>query len=94
VAPQALFLMNSKFVSDQADLVAKAVLADGALDGKQRVERVYLKVLNRTPTGAEVDNALSYASSFRQRFPKMQESDAWQSLTRTLLASNEFIYVD
>lgn len=94
VAPQALFLMNSKFVSDQADLVAKTVLADAALDGKQRVERVYLKVLNRAPTGAEVDNALSYAASFRQKFPKMQESDAWQSLTRTLLASNEFIYVD
>ena len=94
VAPQALFLMNSKFVSDQADAVAKSVLADGSLDGKQKVETVFLRVLNRVPTAAEVDNALSYASSFRQRFPKMRESDAWQSMTRVLLASNEFIYVD
>jgi len=94
VAPQALFLMNSKFVSDQADAVAKSVLADAALDGKQKVERVFLRVLNRAPSAAEVDTALSYASSFRQRFPKMQESDAWQSMTRVLLASNEFIYVD
>ena len=94
VAPQALFLMNSKFVSDQADAVAKSILADDALDGKQKVERVFLRVLNRVPTNAEVDNALSYASSFRQRFPKMRESDAWQSMTRVLLASNEFIYVD
>jgi cytochrome c553 len=94
VAPQALFLMNSKFVSDQADLVAKSVLADGALDGKQKVERVFLRVLNRAPSAAEVDNALSYAASFRQRFPKMLEADAWQSMTRVLMASNEFIYVD
>jgi len=91
VAPQALFLMNSKFVAEQADLVAKAVLP---LEGTKRVERVYLLVLNRHPSPAEIDNALSYTTRFRERFPKMQESDAWQSLTRTLLASNEFIYVD
>jgi hypothetical protein len=94
VAPQALFLMNSKFVSEQADAVAKAVLSDGAADTKQKVDRVYRKVLNRPATAAEVDNALSYAASFRQRFPKTVESDAWASLTRILLASNEFIYVD
>ena len=94
VAPQALFLMNSKFVSDQAEAVAKSVLTDAALDAKAKVERVFLRVLNRTPSAAEVDNALSYAASFRQRFPKTNEADAWQSMTRVLLASNEFIYVD
>ncbi len=94
VAPQALFLMNSKFVSEQADAVAKSVLTDAALDPKAKVERVFLRVLNRTPSAAEVDNALSYAASFRQRFPKTNEADAWQSMTRVLLASNEFIYVD
>lgn len=94
VAPQALFLMNSKFVSEQAAAVAKSVLADAALEPKAKVERVFLRVLNRTPTAAEVDNALSYAASFRQRFPKTNEADAWQSMTRVLLASNEFIYVD
>ncbi|HEU0123497.1 MAG TPA: PSD1 and planctomycete cytochrome C domain-containing protein [Bryobacteraceae bacterium] len=94
VAPQALFLMNSKFVAEQADALAKAVLTDGALDPKQKVEHVYLRVLNRPPSAAEVDNALSYAASFRQKFPKTHESDAWQSVARVLLASNEFIYVD
>jgi hypothetical protein len=94
VAPQALFLMNSKFVSDQAGEVAKAALAESGLDGRQRVERIYLQVLNRPPSGGEVDSALSYAASFRQRFPKTVELDGWQSLTRILLASNEFIYVD
>ena len=79
---------------EQAEAVAKSVLADSALDAKQRVARIYLKVLNREPAPAEVDNALSYQASFRQRFPKMGEADGWQSLTRILLASNEFIYVD
>jgi len=94
VAPQALFLMNSKFVSEQADAVAKSVAADASLDAKQRAERLYLRVLNRPPSAGEVDNALSYAASFRQKFPKTVESDAWQSVARILLASNEFIYVD
>ncbi len=94
VAPQALFLMNSKFVAEQADALAKQVLGMAGLDAKQRVEQVYLRILNRPPAPAEVDNALSYAASFRQRFPKTVDSDAWQSMARILLASNEFIYVD
>jgi hypothetical protein len=94
VAPQALFLMNSKFVSDQAEAAAKRLLTDPAMDAKQRAESLYLRVLNRVPTAAEVDNAFSYTANFRQRFPKMQEADGWQSLARILLASNEFIYVD
>jgi hypothetical protein len=94
VAPQALFLMNSKFVAEQADALAKQVFAMPGLDGKQRVEQVYLRILNRAPAPAEVDSALSYAASFRQRFPKTVDSDAWQSMARILLASNEFIYVD
>jgi cytochrome c553 len=94
VAPQALFLMNSKFVADQAGEVAKGLLADASLAPKERVERLYLRVVNRTPSAAEVDGALSYAANFRQRFPKTSEADGWQSVTRILLASNEFIYVD
>jgi cytochrome c553 len=94
VAPQALFLMNSKFVADQADLVAKGVLADNSLEAKQKVERIFLRVLNRAPSATEVDNAISYTANFRQKFPKTVDSDAWQSMTRILLASNEFIYVD
>lgn len=94
VAPQALFLMNSKFVSDQAEAMAKGVLSETGLTPAQRIQRIYLKVLNRPPVPAEVDDALTYERSFRERFPKTTDSDAWQSMTRILLASNEFIYVD
>jgi cytochrome c553 len=91
VAPQALFLMNSKFVAEQAGAVAKEI---AGLPAKDRAERMYLKILNRAVTPAETDSALSYAAAFQKQFPKMQESDAWQSLARILFASNEFIYVD
>lgn len=91
VAPQALFLMNSKFIADQAEVVAaQALKATGAA----RVEELYLHILNRRPAAAEADNALSYAARFRERFPKANEQEAWQSLARILFASNEFIYVD
>jgi len=91
VAPQALFLMNSKFVAEQAEAVAKDA---AGLPLKDRAERLYLKILNRSARPAEIDNAMSYTAAFQKQFPKMQESDAWQSLARILFASNEFIYVD
>lgn len=91
VAPQALFLMNSKLVAEQAEAVAKEI---AVLPSKDRAARLYVKILNRSATPAEVDGALSYAAAFQKQFPKMQESDAWQSLARILFASNEFIYVD
>ncbi|MEZ5364609.1 MAG: hypothetical protein R2748_20300 [Bryobacterales bacterium] len=54
----------------------------------------YLRTLNRAPRAAEVDNALTYISSVKEKFGDLQELDAWESYCRILMASNEFIYVD
>jgi hypothetical protein len=94
VAPQALFLMNSKFSADQAEALAKSILDDPAIAPKQRVDELYLRILNRMPNAAEEDSVLSYTASFHQKFPQTTEADAWHSAARVLFASNEFIYVD
>ena len=52
-APQALFMMNSAFVTDRAAALAKA------LDG--RADLLYQRVLGRLPTSGERDDALGYA---------------------------------
>jgi hypothetical protein len=77
-APQALFMMNSKFVEDRSGALAQE------LGG--HVDLLYQRILDRLPTAAEKDDALGYVQKVGER--------GWQSLARILLSSNEFIYVD
>ncbi|MCB1021806.1 MAG: PSD1 domain-containing protein [Acidobacteria bacterium] len=93
VAPQALFMMNSKFVAERARNLAEQLLQEKK-DNAQRVRDAYLRTLNRAPGAAEVDNALTYISAVEEKFGDLQELDAWESYCRILMASNEFIYVD
>ena len=92
VATQALFMMNSPFVMEQARAAAQRLLADRPREG-ERIEGLYLAALSRFPDGAERDRAMTYLHDLRQKFDDFDESEAWQSLARVLLASNEFIYV-
>ena len=63
-------------------------------DAAARVRDAYLRTLNRAPLADEIDGALSYISSAREKFADFGELGAWQSYCRILMASNEFIYVD
>jgi hypothetical protein len=94
VAPQALFSMNSEFVAARARNLALALLEDTDCTDADRVNRLYLRTVNRPPDSAERDAAQSYLAAYGVKFPKKAEPEAWQSLARVLLASNEFIYVE
>ena len=94
VAPQALFLMNSKFVSDRARNLAQQLLAEESWTDAERMNQAYLRVLTRQPRAEELDTALTYVDSFDSRFDQVTELDAWQSYCRILLASNDFMYID
>jgi hypothetical protein len=95
VAPQALFMMNSEFVAERARNLASQLMNEVRSEAPARLERAYVRALNRRPRPEEVDDGLTYLSSLRDKFSgKITELDAWQSLCRILLASNDFIYVD
>ena len=95
IAPQALFMMNSEFLTDRSQSISKALLDDSSLTPQQRVDKIYLRTLNRRPASDEADSALTYVENYRNRFGGSQaESNAWQSIVRVLMASNDFIYVD
>jgi hypothetical protein len=54
VAPQALFMLNSPFVMEQAQAAAARLLAEEAVaSDAARIERAFLRVLARPPTPAE-----------------------------------------
>ncbi len=100
VPTQALFMMNSPFVIEQAARFADRVLAAGQLQPDQRVELAYRLALARVPTGDEVAAATEFLRGARKSFagPSAQPADAnakaWASFCQTLFACSEFRYVD
>ena len=93
VAPQALFAMNSGFVQERADTIAKQLLASYP-DEKARMTEAFRRILNRAPAPDEMDALFTYMARFRQKFPARGEAVAWQSVSHILLASSEFFYLD
>jgi hypothetical protein len=93
VAPQALYMMNSDFVAERAGALAAKLLADNSLNDAERVQRAHLVVLNRPAPADRIDAALSYVAGF----PAGEQPDgrllAWTSLCRTLIASNDFLFL-
>jgi hypothetical protein len=94
IAPQALLLMNSPFVTKQSEALAKLALAN-ASDEAGRIEFVWQRALQRAPRHDEATAALAYLQSAQQQQGKDSAPDAgWQSLCQAVLCTNEFVYVD
>ncbi len=98
VAPQALFMMNSKFVEERAGALAKR-LSEAPADPRAFVAAAYRTVFGREASAEELEADLDYLSRAGQRLapdaaPEEQQLRARQSLAKLLLQSNEFIYLD
>jgi hypothetical protein len=98
VAPQALYLMNSPVVLEQAESLAKRVLESGAADDKSRVNRVFEQTLSRPADSQELADVLAFVTSYTDSLPSdlkadQRELQAWTSVCQSLLASAEFRYV-
>jgi hypothetical protein len=89
VPSQALYLMNSPFVQEQARALAERVLANGG-DDEARVERAFRLTLARSPSTAEQATALAY---LRETTTARSRAIAWSSFCQTLLACAEFRYL-
>ena len=95
VSTQALFWLNSEFLTDRSATLAKTLLADTSLNDSARVESLYRRVLNRQAEKEEIEQSLKYVAAFKQKASgETADAKAWQSLCRVLMASNDFLYVD
>ncbi len=110
VAPQALFMMNSEFVSLQTRAAAESLLADSSVDDAGRLRQLWLTAFSRPPTPTETERSLIYLNALTSRLlyetatsddslPNLEQRasarlQAWQSLCRVALASNEFVYLE
>lgn len=93
VAPQALFMMNSSVILNHSRKLAEKLLADASLDAAGRVKTAYERALTRPASNQEIDQALTFVAKMQREW-KGDELKAWQSFCKSLLASNEFIYMN
>ncbi|MBC7527133.1 MAG: DUF1549 domain-containing protein [Chthonomonadaceae bacterium] len=100
VAPQALYVMNSPFVMEQAAAFAQSLLATEVTSDNARIRAAYLRAYSRSAIPTEVSRSLVFLKRFDAALSQM-EPDAtkrrtrtWAMFCQTLFAANEFLYVD
>ena len=99
VALQALYLLNNEFVHQQAASFANRLVAHSN-DSADRIESAYLQVFGRRPSQAELVRGTAFVDQYLRSLEAegvaadRRDAEAWSSLARSLLASNEFFYVD
>jgi hypothetical protein len=91
VATQALYLMNSPFVLEQARHAAGRVLTLAGLDEAGRVDRAYRLALGRLPSERERRLALAFLQPAQGQ---AEQRAAWEQLCQTLFACIDFRYVE
>ena len=97
VAPQALLMMNSDLVEKGTRQLAESV---ATIPPDKRTDTVYRLILGRQPSGDDADIARQFITK-AESLARQQGTDqteaiikAWQSFSRVLLSSNDFMYVE
>ena len=91
VPSQALFMLNSPFVQENAAALAKRFQGTSA-DPKERITAAYFTALSRPPTAAEVARAETYLKTQATQRGQTPES-AMTTFCQSLFASAEFRYL-
>ena len=96
---QALVAMNDPLAhAESAKFAARAVAA--AADEPARITAAYQMAWNRPPSSEEQKECADFLKQYRDKLaelktpPDQVEHKAWSALTRVLMSSNEFVFVD
>ncbi len=90
VPTQALFMMNSPFIMNNAKQAAAVALKDDKQTDSEHIDAAYRKSLGRLPTQRERELALGYVTSVASP----QRAVAWERFYQALFACVDFRYVD
>ncbi len=102
VTPQALMLMNSRFIVDHARHFAERVRREAGSEPRAQVALAWRLAFGGEPAGRDVDEAVAFVAAqaevFRgqKRGPGQPEPQvqALASFCQALLSANRFLYVD
>ncbi len=96
VPPQALLMMNSPFVEEQAEGFAERLL-ESSSQASRRVETAFVRAYGRPATETEVQESLQFLDAMRAASDattaQERELFAWTRLCQVILAASEMIYV-
>jgi len=89
VSTQALYMLNSPFIREQAALAAKTALAKPDLNDSGRIDLAYRTTIGRMPTENERHLALRFIGE-----QDKESAGAWERLYQALFASIDFRYME
>ena len=89
VPTQALYLMNSPFLIDQARAAADALLAMDGRSDRDRVREFLMRSLGRPATEEDFRRAARF---LRDAEPSLGREEAWARYCQAVLVSNEFLF--
>ena len=94
VPHQALFMLNSPLVKNASENLATQILASSENGEIDLIEPLYLQLFSRLPTATEKSQALDYLDKLQNLSSTSRERTSIGILIQSLIAANEFIYVD
>lgn len=92
VPAQALAMLNNPFVSQQAELWARRVIAE-TKDDSERIRAMYESAYARLPDDNELRSALGFLEEQKQQYAGDDGLRAWTDLAHVLLNVKEFVWI-
>ena len=98
VPAQSLTLMNDPFVAQQAEVMAKKLLAQKELAFNEKIEWIYMRAFSRKPTPEEIQKAEQFITGLKKMDPQTkngidQETQIWKDFCHSIFNLKEFIYL-
>jgi hypothetical protein len=95
VPKQALFLMNSPFVVEQARSLIQRPDVANQTRPEQRIDRLYRLLYGRAPDAEELALGVRFVETAQPAGTAARHSlGPWEKYAQVLLLGNEFVYVD
>ena len=86
---QALFMMNSNFIHKRSEAISSRILESSVADDP--IQTAYRLLFGRQPTREEAEHVSRVAAALTS---STNERVAWLSIVRSMISSNEFLYLD
>lgn len=99
VATQALMLLNSRFIHEQAGYLAERVRKEAGADVRAQVMLAWKLAYSAEPSAREVEQAVAFVEKQAELFKNAKATpepgvQALVNLGQALLSANRFLYVD
>jgi len=93
VPTQALGMLNSKFLNEQASKLAARLQRERPDDVKGQVARAIRLTAGRRPHGGEVNDDVAFIEQLTKE-EELSHEDVLRHYTLLILNTNEFVYLD